>query len=356
MARMTALEFLHACARKSPLPSSLLIYGPQAFLREYVLDAALASIASSNRERVRLQLTPAESPATLLNELSELSLFAPARIIVCRVLRGRRARDSSSDESLDTGAKRDGDARLAEAIGKLAPAISLMMLYEHEHAPAAIRQIVEDRGLAVVCGKPFPNQVQQYAQLFARGLELDLSAPACAHLAERYHADLAALYNVLVLAAIELGAKAKVGMKQLSRPFAGGAPELFDLARCVSNAQAGRFLTLLDRASAVGRDAIEVLAVEVIPTLRRMLIAASTLADGYPRAQIARTLGMGPHSPAIESAIDGATRLGLDRIRASYREAVKLDAAFKNGLTREREAALCRLMLDLLQPDTKDSF
>jgi DNA polymerase III delta subunit len=349
MARVSALEFLRACARPSQLPGTILIYGPQAFLREYVLDTALASMNSPGRERLRLQLGPNDAPAALLGELSGPSLFAPTRMIACRVLRSRRARTHSADEGLDTGAKRDGDAQLAEAIVKLASSTSLVMLYEQERAPAAISQTVENRGLAVVCGKPFPNQVEQYAQLFARRLGLELSTAAGAHLAERCNADLGALHNTLALAAIELGAKAKVGMKELSGPFAGSAPELFDLARCVSSAQAGRFLALLDRAGALGRDAVEVLAVEIIPTLRRMLLAASMLAEGRRRAEIARALGMGPQSPAVESAIDGAARLGLNRIREAYREAVELDTAFKTGLVRERQAALCRLMLDMAQ-------
>jgi DNA polymerase III delta subunit len=352
MARLNALEFLRACAQKDRtraggLSGPAVIYGPQPFLREYVLDAALERMAESGRERLRMQLGPNESPAALLNELSGLGLFAPARTIVCRVLRSRRTRAQGGDQEGDAPTGRDAEARLAEAIAKLPPSIGLVMLYEHERVPAVIVQAVEDCGLAILCARPFPNQLEQYARLFAQQLELELSREACAHLIDRCGGDLGVIHNLFGLAAANLGPKAKVGLKELSGPSSASAPELFELARCVSAARVGRFLVLLERACEVGRDAVEILAVEVIPTLRRMLVAASMLDEGRSRAEIARALGMPAQSPIIQSAIEGAGRLGLGRVRNAYLQAVELDAAFKGGMVREREAALCRLMLNL---------
>jgi DNA polymerase III delta subunit len=347
MARMSPLEFLRACGRRSQLPAAIIIYGPQVFLREYALDTALECLGSAAGECLRMQLGANDTPAALLSELSGLSLFAPARVIVCRVARPGRARIQSGTDEDDGASPRSSDAQLAEAIAKLPASVRLLLLYEHERAPAAVNRAAERCGLAVVCSKPFANQVEQYARLFARRLRLELSADACAHLVERCQGDLGTVHNALALIAVELGAKARVGLEEVRRPFSGVAPELFDLARCVSAAQAGRFLALLDRACALGRDTVEVLAVEIVPTLRRMLLAASMLNQGHGRTQIARALGMAPQSPAVESAMDGAARLGLDRIRKAYREAVELDVAFKTGLVRERETALCRLMLEL---------
>jgi DNA polymerase III delta subunit, C-terminal domain len=104
----------------------------------------------------------------------------------------------------------------------------------------------------------------------------------------------------------------------------------------------------LGRALAAGRDPFELLAVEIIPVMRRMMLAASMAANKQGAAQIAAALGMAPSSPLAMRAIDGARRFGMARLTQAYRRVSQLDADFKNGRVKEREEALAGMLLELI--------
>jgi hypothetical protein len=101
--------------------------------------------------------------------------------------------------------------------------------------------------------------------------------------------------------------------------------------------RASSAVALLDRAIHSGRDVFELLAVEVIPVLRRMLVAASVLERGGSAGEIALALGLAPTSSLAMRAVDGARRFGSARLWHPHRRACELDAAFKMGLVKERE-------------------
>ncbi|MGA2409768.1 MAG: hypothetical protein ABSG46_05175 [Candidatus Binataceae bacterium] len=49
-------------------------------------------------------------------------------------------------------------------------------------------------------------------------------------------------------------------------------------------------------------------------------------------------------------AILGARRFGLERLTRAHRRATELDAQFKAGLLKERDAATAALLIDLMSP------
>ncbi len=101
-------------------------------------------------------------------------------------------------------------------------------------------------------------------------------------------------------------------------------------------------------AMELGRDPIEILAVEIIPVMRRMLIAATLLARRRSASEIAAALGASPASSFVARAIEGGRRFGLQRLRKSYQRAAEMDECFKNGTIKEREQAINGLLLGLV--------
>jgi hypothetical protein len=96
-----------------------------------------------------------------------------------------------------------------------------------------------------------------------------------------------------------------------------------------------------------GRDPIEVLALELIPQLRRMLLAATLLGRKTDPSSLAAALGVAPSSPLASRAVEGARRFGLKRLERTHQRACELDASFKNGIIKQREQAVGALILEL---------
>ena len=343
------LPFLRSLGEGRRVPAVILLGGPQAFLREYILDALRARLAREGVGYSSFQVGASGDFSRVIEELVEPGLFASRNLVACRVLRSRRERAGDSAEPVaknSDGAADEG--ALAHAIGRLQGPSHLVLLYENA-APAKLRQAVEKDGVVVNCAKPFDNQIVQFAQAFARSLGLKLSSAAIELLAARYGADLAAMNNALNKLAIGYAPGETIEAAHLREPAAQGVPEVFDLAESLTRGQAGRAFSLLDRSLTVGRDPFELLAVEIIPVLRRILLGASLLRkkDSTP-AEMARLLGLSPTSPLLTRALDAARRFGFERLNLAYRTAAELDAGFKMGLLRGREQALSGLILELL--------
>jgi DNA polymerase III delta subunit len=200
------------------------------------------------------------------------------------------------------------------------------------------------------CLRPYDNQIGQYVEVFAQNLGLKLSSSAIDLLIGRHGGDLAAISNAIAKAAISCAGGARVESSDLGAGGASRIPDLFELAESVARGRPGEALALFDRAIQTGRDAIELLAVEIIPLVRRMLVAASMLEKRKTPADVARSLGMAPTSPLVVRAIDGARRFGAARLIRAHRRACELDAKFKNGLIHEREQAISSMLLDLMAP------
>jgi hypothetical protein len=97
MAVETALSVLRPGDRAA-LPSAIVISGPQAFLRVYVFDTVRRRMLRQGMKYRGFQVGGAEGFDAVLAELREADLFAPVRLVGCRVLRSHRGGGESSDD------------------------------------------------------------------------------------------------------------------------------------------------------------------------------------------------------------------------------------------------------------------
>lgn len=355
MAVETALAVLRAGDRIK-LPPAVVISGPHAFLREYVFDHVRRRLTGQGMIYRGFQVGGAGGFDAVLAELREADLFAPKRLVACRVLRSHRGGGSSDGEDDDadgTGGRKGaaaGEAALADALEALPPPGTLVVLYDRDSAPARIRRAVERDGLAINCMRPFDNQLVQFVDAFAGASGLRLGPDVAELLVSRHAGDLSAIANTLAKAAVGCTPGAVLDASDLAEPAAATVPELFDLAEVLGDGRAAATFTILQRALGVGRDPLELLSVEVIPVMRRMMLAASMAARRQSARQIAAALGFSPASSIAQRAIEGAQRFGLARLTQAYRRACELDAGFKNGQLKEREEELASLLLDLFAP------
>lgn len=347
MAVENPLPFLQSLNEKRPLPSTILLFGPQAFLREHLLDAIRFRLASEGLEYTAFHVGAGDDFGAVIEELMAPGLFASRKLIVCRVLRSRRERASEGETRPPKSSSGADESALGAAIERSQGPSYLVLLYEGT-VPAKLRQAIEKNGTAVNCNRPFENQIGQYVQIFARAHGLKLSGAVAEILTARYGADLAALNNAMARMAINHERGETIDASEAREPGAQGVPEVFELAESLARGQAGRAFALLDRSLATGRDTFELLAVEIVPALRRMLLVASMIKKpDFTTADAARVLALPPSSPMVIRAIEGARRLGLQRLSRSYKAATDLDAGFKLGEIRGREQALSGLLLEL---------
>jgi DNA polymerase-3 subunit delta len=213
-----------------------------------------------------------------------------------------------------------------------------------------MRRAFEASGTLVNCMRPFDNQLPQYAELFARALGLRLTTRDAELLVARHAGDLAAIANALNKAAITRHDDGKIELAESARPGAARIPELFEIAESLTQRGVGETLALFDRAIQTGRDPIEVLMLELIPQVRRMLLAAALLTEKKDQGTVAAILGVAPSSPLATRAIEGARRFGLKRLERAHQQACELDGSFKNGTIKEREQAIAAFILELASP------
>ncbi|HEV3109676.1 MAG TPA: hypothetical protein VGY99_04200 [Candidatus Binataceae bacterium] len=354
MASENALALLAQIdAGKALLPAAILIAGPQPFLKEYVLDACRDALRGAGREQQSFQINASGDFGAVLEAIAAPSLFAPATIATCRVL---RSRGGGAEEDVEAGETRSSrgsdDSKLFRAIELAKSPSHLILLYERDNGPAKVQRQVEKSGLAILCNKPFESQLPQFAALFARRLGLKINYATAETLTERYGTNLAAMHNALVLASI---AAAQNKVDDFLRA-AGGADlgsELFQISESLSGDLPLLPLAMIDRAIAVGRDPVELLSIEIIPALRRLLIAAALGMQGQGPAEIAMEIAMSPRSPRVTAIANAARRFGLRRLTQTYREAIDLDGNFKNGTVKERQQALSVLLAPLLLEESR---
>lgn len=349
MAAENALAFLRALAQERPVPPIVVIAGPQAFLREYAIDRLRERLARDNFNYRAFQIGAGDGFAAVVSELEGADLFAPKRLVACRVLRTYRERGGDGDDGERRGGRAEGsEAAMVAAAERIAPSIRLALLYEKDTAPAKMRRVAEKSGVAVNCMRPFDNQIGQYAELFARNLRLKLAPAAAEILIGRHGGDLAAIANALATAAINSPDGGRIEASDLSETGPAHIPELFELAESVARGDAAATIALFDRAVQTGRDPIELLAVEVIPLVRRMLTAAAVMERRKGAGDIASVLGLPPSSNLLARAVDGARRFGLSRLLRAHQRACELDANFKLGLLKEREQAIAAMLIELM--------
>jgi DNA polymerase III delta subunit len=345
-----ALGFLRIVEIAKTLPAAILIAGPQAFLREYLVDAIARRLTREGLQYRTFQIANASDFASVVEELRAPDLFAPKRMLVCRVMRSFRDRGGDENTPADDSTEKEtrgGDAGLIGAVTEARAPNHLVIVYDKDAAPAKIRRAAESAGILVNCLRPFDNQLPQYTQSFARALDLKLSQSAAELLIARHGGDLSAVANALGKLAILLEKGASIEAADLSEQGPSKLPEPFEIAESLSAGKTTATLAQLTRALAGGRDPFELLAVEFIPVMRRMLLAASMLAARKSTYDIAGALGFGPSSPLATRAIDGAKRFGLARLQRAYQRASELDVGFKNGEIKDRAEALSALVLDL---------
>ncbi len=350
----TALAYLRGATGEQAkrVPPVAVIFGPHAFLRECVLDSIVRRLAGEGCQYRSFQIGAGDDYGAVLNELRAPDLFAPRRAIACRILRSRRDRAEAGGAEAEAGDARasgggGSEAALATAIETARGPGHLILLYEKDNAPAKIRRAAEKSALLVNCMRPFDNQVEQYVNAFAQSLGLKLSAAALDLIISRHGGDLAAIANTLGKVTIfaEPGAPVQPGdLDEGARRM----PEAFELAESIARGRASAAMAQLGRALALGRDVFEILAVEIIPMMRRMMIAASMISGRKSPGDVAAALGLPPQSGLATRAIEGARRFGLQRLERAYWRACAMDAGFKDGTIKEREEALAGLLLDLM--------
>ena len=349
----TALAYLRGASgdQRRRIPPVAVIFGPHAFLREYVLDSIVRQLVAEGCQYRSFQIGAGDDYGAALNELSAPDLFAPKRAIACRILKSRR------DKAEGTGEAEAGDSRAVGGGGSEAALVaaiesargpgSLVLLYEKDNAPAKVRRAAEKSALLVNCMRPFDNQIDQYVNAFANSLGLKLSTAAIDLIISRHGGDLAAVVNTLSKVTIfaEPGKPVQPGdLDEGARRM----PEAFELAESVSRGRASAALAQLGRALALGREVFEILAVEIIPMMRRMMIAASMMASRRSQGDVAAALGLAPQSGLATRAIEGARRFGLARLERAYWRACAMDSGFKDGTIKNREEALAGLLLELM--------
>jgi len=346
----TALAYLRGASGERRIPPVVVIFGPHAFLREYVFDSIVRRLVADGCQYRSFYLGSGDDYGAMLNELNAPDLFAPRRVIACRILKSRRDRAETADaEADDTRASGSGgsETALAAAIETAQGLGNLVLLYEKDNAPAKIRRAAEKPALLVNCMRPFDNQIEQYVSAFAQSLGLRMSPAAMDLIISRHGGDLAAIANVLGKVTIftEPGAAVQPGdLDEGARRM----PEAFELAESVARGRTSAALAQLGRALALGREVFEILAVEIIPMMRRMMIAASMMASRRSPGDVAAALGLPPQSGLAARAIEGARRFGRERLERAYWRACAMDAGFKDGTIKEREEALAGLLLDLM--------
>jgi DNA polymerase III delta subunit len=347
----TALAYIRGAGPDRRIPPVVVIFGPHAFLREYVLDSIVRKLIAEGCQYRSFQIGSGDDYGAVLNELHAPDLFAPRRAIACRILKSRRdkAETATDTDGGDTRASGSGgsEAALVDTIESARGPGNLILLYEKDSAPAKVRRAAEKSALLVNCMRPFDNQIEQYVNAFAQSLGLKLSPAALDLVISRHGGDLAAVANTLGKVTIfaEPGKPVQPGdLDEGARRM----PEAFELAESVSRGRATAALAQLGRALALGREVFEILAVEIIPMMRRMMIAASMTAARRSPGDVASALGLPPQSGLATRAIEGARRYGLARLERAYWRACAMDAGFKDGTIKGREEALAGLILDLM--------
>jgi DNA polymerase III delta subunit len=346
----SALQFIRSLDGSRRLPAAVVIAGPHAFLREFALRALARMLVARGYLYRPVQLGAANGIGAVLDELSGADLFAPKKLVACRVLKSRRESASDDDDEGDSkaGRSRGADAALAEAIESVRPPIALALLFERDSAPAPVKRAAEKSALLVNCQRPFDNQLEQYYRAFARAEGFDLAADATDELVTRFGSDLAAAANAISKSAITAQTPEQLDAKSLREPAGARTPALFELSESISLGRGGAALAQYDRAVALGRDPMELFGVEIIPVLRRMMTAAAMLSRRRSAGEIAAALGMSPQSSLAMRAIDGARRLGAARLERALARATALDQGLKNGTVRNRHQAISALLLELL--------
>ena len=77
----TALAYLRGAGGDRRIPPVVLIFGPHAFLREYVLDSIVRKLVADGCQYRSFQIGAGDDYGAALNELRAPDLFAPRRAI-----------------------------------------------------------------------------------------------------------------------------------------------------------------------------------------------------------------------------------------------------------------------------------
>src|SRR5581483_6752836 len=183
MAAETALSILRMGDR-APLKPAVVISGAHAFLREYVFDFVRGMMLRRGMKYRGFHVGGADGFDAVLAELREADLFAPVRLIACRVLRSHRGggdQEDGADEAASGGPRSGsgaGEAAMVEAVAAM-------------RGPGALVMVSERDGLVINCPRPYDNQLAQFADAFARAHDLRLAPGAADVLIERHAGDLA---------------------------------------------------------------------------------------------------------------------------------------------------------------------
>ncbi len=358
MAWQTALSFLAAGGDSGPAPVAL-VHGAEAFLREFVAERIRQSLAARGYQCLFFHTAEVAGLSGLIRELNEPPLFAGRRLLVARVGRARAEREARPARERGgpgaggrAAARQEGlDEMLAGVAARVAEPTRLLLLLERETAPARLRAAVEEAGgLVVECMRPFEEQAAALAGALAQAQGLALAPRAALELAEACAGSPAAIGAALGRLKARLEPRSSVTPADLRQEFlADVAPAPFALADSIARGRAGAGLRQLGRALSAGRDPNEVLAVEIVPVLRRILVAAAVLERNGSRSEVAQALGVPAQSRLAGSALEGARNYGFAALAKAHRKVCELDRGFKSGQVKEQAQALWELLYSLFR-------
>ena len=345
-----ALGFLRIVDIAKALPAAILIAGPHPFLREYIVDAIARRLTREGLQYRTFQIANASDFASVVEELRAPDLFAPKRMLVCRVMRSFRDRGGDESTPADDSSEKEtrgGDVGLIGAVTDVRPPNHLVIVYDKDAAPAKIRRAAESVGILVNCLRPFDNQLPQYAARFRARLRLEAFAK------RRRAAYRASWRRSCGDCQRAQQARDSSGEGRIDRGGRSDGAGALEAARAIRNRREPVGGENFGDAGATHARACR--RTRSVRAARRRVHSGDAAHDAggldarcpQEHFDIAGALGFGPSSPLATRAIDGAKRFGLARLQRAYRRASQLDVDFKNGEIKDRAEALSALVLDL---------
>src|SRR5258708_1850105 len=163
----TALAYLRGSGGddRKKIPPVVVIFGPYAFLREYVLYSVVRKLIADGCQYRSFQIGSGDDYGAVLNELRAPDLFAPKRAIGCRILKSRRDKAETAGADADAGDARasgsgGSEAALVAAIATARGPGSLIPIYQKGNAPAQGCRAAGKPALLVHCSPPFDNSIE----------------------------------------------------------------------------------------------------------------------------------------------------------------------------------------------------
>ena len=319
--------------QKGPVSPLYLFHGDEP----YLIDQAVVRV----RERVgkaaviRSFYAGEDSLDTLFDAWGTPSLFAPDSLIVLK-----------SAESLKA-AERERLAKETELRDATQPLVVCA------HSRVDLRQtffaLCAKKGFVAEFRSPFPNQVVEWAQRFARERKVRLSEDAALRLAELIGPDLLALSAEIDKLRAFVFPHTEIDSATVTK-CAGDIHKhsVFDLADALGQRDRQKALGLLQRVLGDEREALQVLHA-LIGHFRRLWLVKELAGSGKSEEEIAQTVGL--RGQRLRLLLGQSRLYSVVDLRQFWHRATALDLTLKSS----RTAPLALLEALVLEACTRPS-